>query len=122
MPSDLRRSAVNVVVVQGHLSRPPEERVLPSGDRVVSLEVTTSGPDGRAESVPVAWPDAPAWVLGLGRGTEVVVRGRVRRRFFRAGTATQSRTEVVADRVVRAARARQVAAVVAEAERRLSAG
>ena len=33
-------------------------------------------------------------------GAEVVVVGRVRRRFFRAGGATASRTEVVADRMI----------------------
>jgi single-strand DNA-binding protein len=38
----------------------------------------------------------------------VVVVGSVRRRFFRVGGATQSRTEVVADRVVAARRAREV--------------
>jgi single-strand DNA-binding protein len=39
-------------------------------------------------------------------GDEVVVVGTVRRRFFRAGGATQSRTEVLADKVVRASRTR----------------
>jgi single-strand DNA-binding protein len=33
-------------------------------------------------------------------GTDVLVVGRVRRRFFRAGGVTQSRTEVVASAVV----------------------
>ena len=43
-----------------------------------------------------------------GVGTAVVVVGSVRRRFFRVAGATQSRTEVVADRVVAARRAREV--------------
>ena len=47
----------------------------------------------------MVWPTAPAWADASPR-RRVVVVGRVRRRFFRAGGATASRTEVVADRVV----------------------
>ncbi len=39
--------------------------------------------------------------------------GHVRRRFFRAGGATQSRTEVVAHKVVRASRTRAAQNLVA---------
>jgi single-strand DNA-binding protein len=55
--------------------------------------------------VPVAWPDAPDGCLSWEAGLAVVVVGRVRRRFFRAGGATVSRTEVVAQ-VVAPARQR----------------
>src|SRR5262249_4410883 len=48
--------AMNVVVLQGELSRPAERRELPSGDTVVALEVTVRPPGAAAESVPVAWP------------------------------------------------------------------
>jgi single-strand DNA-binding protein len=58
--------------------------------------------------VPVAWFDAPATGRDLAAGTDVVVVGSVRRRFFRAGDATQSRTEVVAERIVAARRGREV--------------
>lgn len=90
---------MNVVVVEGSLSRAPEERTLPSGDRLLALEVSVPGPD-RVESVPVVWPDPPTRRATLDAGAPVVVVGRVRRRFFRAGGATQSRTEVVARVVV----------------------
>jgi single-strand DNA-binding protein len=91
---------MNVVVLQGVLSRHPEERVLPSGDRLVAYEVTIRCAEGPAESVPVVWPQPPRQARSLLAGVEVVVTGRIRRRFFRAGGATQSRTEVVADAVV----------------------
>jgi single-strand DNA-binding protein len=91
---------MNVVVVQGALARAPELRELPSGSLLVVLEVSTDHPSGRS-TVPVAWLDPPDEV-DLELGTEVVVTGHVRRRFFRAGGSTQSRTEVVADRVVKA--------------------
>ncbi len=93
---------INVVVLQGLLARPAQDRVLPSGTRLLSLEVTVSRPDGPADPVPVAWFDAPASAAALDAGVEVVVVGRIRRRFFRAGGLTQSRTEVVASRMVRA--------------------
>jgi hypothetical protein len=54
---------VNVVVLQGRLSRPPARRVLPSGDELVNLEVTTERAEGPAESVPVVWPGAPGQVV-----------------------------------------------------------
>jgi len=108
----------NVVVLRGRVNRPPVERVLPSGDRVAAIDVTvpggvsgaTSGQRSRSESVPLAWFDAPAWAADLEPGTEILVSGRVRRRFFRAGPLVQSRTEVI---VEHAAPVRQVAKCVA---------
>lgn len=91
---------LNVVVLCGQLSSEPRSRTLPSGDIVWSYEVTTRLDAGPAQSVPV--------VLGRARppkrlsaGDEVIVIGRVRRRYFRAGGHTASRTEVVADRLSR---------------------
>lgn len=95
---------MNIVVLQGTLSRPAEERSLPSGDRLVAFEVTVRHPDAPTDTVPVTWTDAPVSVAALSTGTRVVVTGRVRRRFFRAGGVTASRTEVVADQVVPATR------------------
>jgi single-strand DNA-binding protein len=100
---------MNVVILQGVLSRPPEARELPSGDRLVAYEVTIRPAEGPAESVPVAWFEAPARAADLAAGTEVVVTGRVRRRFFRAGGATASRTEVVAQAVIPAGQRKRVA-------------
>ena len=111
----------NVVVVHGRLSRPAELRVLPSGDRLAALELSVTGPDGKGESVPVVWPEPPAAAAELDVGHLVVVVGRVRRRFFRAGGQTQSRTEVVADRVVPARLAKRARGVLAEAVARLEA-
>ena len=106
---------MNLVVIEGFLARPAQHVELPSGTRLVTLEVTVRRPDGPAEPVPVTWTDPPAWASILDTGAEVVVLGRVRRRFFRASGATQSRTEVVAHRVVRSTARAKVSALVTEA-------
>lgn len=103
--------AINVAVLRGRLSRAPERRTLPSGDELVAYEVTVREPDRPADSVPVVWIAPPA-VPELDAGDEVLVVGRVRRRFFRAGGVTASRTEVVADRVSPTGRRRSVEAAL----------
>ncbi|HVA74822.1 MAG TPA: hypothetical protein VNF71_09700 [Acidimicrobiales bacterium] len=111
---------LNLVVLEGVLARPAQDVELPSGSRLISLEVTVRRDEGPAEPVPVAWFDAPAWATSLDAGIPVVVVGRVRRRFFRSGGATQSRTEVVAARVVRSTAAAKVRAALEEASAALS--
>lgn len=113
---------INLVVLQGVLARPAQDVELPSGSRLLSLEVTVRRESGPAEPVPVAWFDPPTWATSLDAGAEVVVTGRVRRRFFRSGGITQSRTEVVASRVVRAAATGRVTALLAEARDALDPG
>ena len=94
---------MNLAVLRGTLSRAPEPRTLPSGDLLVGYELTVRPADGsRAETVPVVWIEAPPSATRLAPGAEVVVVGRVRRRFFRAGGGTGSRTEVVAASVLKA--------------------
>ena len=85
----------NLSVLVGVLSREPELRDLPSGDQVLSLELTIRPESGPAESVPLSWIAPPARATSWHEGEELLVVGRVRRRFFRTGGATQSRTEVV---------------------------
>lgn len=107
---------LNVVAIRGRLSRPAEERVLPTGDRIVGVDLTVRREGAeKAESVPVVWRDPPAAAAGLDAGDEVVVVGHVARRFFRAGGLTQSRTEVVARTVVPVRSAKRVEAALAAA-------
>jgi single-strand DNA-binding protein len=97
-------TSLNIVLLSGHLSRDPEEVPLESGDVLIRYEVTVPRPDERAETVPVVAVSPPAAARGLEAGDEVVVSGRVRRRFWSAGGATRSRVEVVATEVVPARR------------------
>lgn len=109
---------MNVTIIRGTLSRPPDTRVLPSGSTVVSYDVTVRPDDGPTETVPVSWFEPPVTASRLGEGDEVLVTGRVRRRFFRAAGRTQSRTDVVADIVVRvSARVRAAKALQGALER-----
>ena len=108
---------MNLTVVRGRLSRPASIRELPSGTRLASLDVTTERHrDGEpADTVPVVWRDPPPSVEGLDTDDDVVVVGRVRRRFFRSGGMTQSRTEVEADVVLRARQRARVQRAITEA-------
>ena len=110
---------MNVVVLRGRLSRPAELRELPSGERVVQLDVTIPRPSEKAETAPVVWYSAPAFATNLDVDDEVVVLGRVKRRFFRAGGSTQSRTEVVAESVVPVKQTKRVSTTLARAIARL---
>ena len=122
-PSTQPLAGTNLTILVGVLSRDAELRTLPSGDELVALELTVRPDDGPAESVPVAWPSPTAAASSWRAGQELVVTGRVRRRYFRAGGSTQSRTEVVADRVVptrrTAAAAKAVEVAVASVTERL---
>ncbi len=110
----------NLVLLRGHLSSQPQSRVLASGSVLWSFEVTTPTDDG-TWSVPVAWFDPPA-EPAFSAGDAVVVAGAVRRRFFRTGEATQSRTEVVATEVLPAAASRRVQKLVGRLADRLGGG
>lgn len=106
---------MNVAVLRGTLSKSPELRELPSGDQVANFEITTRAEGERAESAPVVLFEPPAGALVFEPGDEVVVVGRVRRRFFQGGGRTQSRTEVVADRIVPARQRKRVAGLLQQA-------
>ena len=97
------RAWSNIVVVRGTVADEPHQRAVPSGSVFETTVVTRSIIDGVTvrEPVPVVWSDAR---ITCSAGAEVIVRGRVRQRFFRAGPATVSRTEVIAEQIVLASR------------------
>ena len=84
----------NVAVVVGTLSSDPRVTELPSGDTIVNYEISTDTPAGKL-SVPVQMHVAGR-LPALQAADPVVAVGAVRRRFYRAGGATVSRTEVLA--------------------------
>jgi single-strand DNA-binding protein len=101
----------NVVLLRGRVTSEPRIRQLPSGGAIVNLEITTRDGDV-ASGVPVVLDGAEP---GCVAGEDVVVLGHVRRRFFRAGGVTQSRTEVIAERLVAASRHKTIERLVATA-------
>lgn len=92
------RPDLDLVVLVGELSRPPEERVLPSGTVLRRHELTMATAEG-TETVAVVKFD-PGRLPMPDVADRLLVTGRVRRRFWQAGDRTASSTEVVADAVV----------------------
>lgn len=112
--------AVNLSVLRGPISGPPEVRALKSGRRIATLAVRTPGGDGKHTSVPVSVWDPPAWVETLETDEDVLVVGRVRRRFFRtASGGNGSRTEVEADALAPARDRRRLASLLRRVDREL---
>jgi single-strand DNA-binding protein len=101
--------ANNLVVIRGVVVNEPRIRELPAGVVVTQLDVTTRS-EGLTASVPVS---VYGRTVDAAAGDVVVVAGHVNRRFFRAGGTTQSRTELVADDVVRTSRKRAVEKMIA---------
>jgi len=116
----------NLAVIRGTVPNEATTRDLASGGLVVHFDVTTRiDVEGRGAnvSVPVAWNDPTSTQLGIVvPGTELMVVGTVRRRFFRVAGATQSRTEVVADTVIPVRQRKRLAAALSDTTERLLAG
>lgn len=99
-------TARNEVLVVGRVSGQPEQRELPSGDRIVAWRVVVDRqpvrrpPEGvRTASVDTF--DCVAWTARLRRSALALVQGDIveveaalRRRFWRAGGSTASRYEL----------------------------
>ena len=88
---------MNVAVVVGQVLSKPNERRLDSGEYATAFDVVTEGIEGRL-TVPVNWITTVRTLVA--EGDEVLVVGKVRRRFFQSSGHVQSRTEVLADSVV----------------------
>ncbi len=115
---------INLAAVCGTLTAEPVHRELRDGTNIVQFDLRTrvenQGGVG-AVSVPVAWRDPSATSLAsLVAGEEVLVVGRIERRFFRTAGHTQSRTELVVDRCVPARRAKSARSLLAVAASTLS--
>jgi hypothetical protein len=116
------RPSLNLCLVRGECSADPELRILASGTRLAVLSVRVRTTGAPATSVPVAVWDPPAAVEALQAGTEVVVLGRVVRRFFRtAAGGPGSRVEVQAELVAPAGDRRKLTQALRRAERVLDA-
>ena len=92
----------NEVCLCGRVAAAPEERELPSGDRLVSARLIVARPPGPArQRQPVDVLDCVAWTPTMRRmlgrwqpGAVVEVRGAIRRRFRRGPAGLTSRVEI----------------------------
>lgn len=114
----------NLVVLIGRITSEPTLRQLATGVDVIQFDLATLVEDaGKAAniSVPVVAHDASSNERkAIVDGAHVVVIGTVRRRFFRAGGLTQSRTEVVVSRLIPASRSKTARSAVASVANELS--
>lgn len=88
--------AVNEVRLAGRISGEPEERELPSGDRVVVFRLVVAREGARPDTIDCAAfrGDLRRKLRAWRAGDVVELDGSLRRRFFRAGGAPASRYEV----------------------------
>jgi single-strand DNA-binding protein len=98
----------NEVRLCGRVAAAPQERVLPSGDPLVTFRLVVA----RAERAGVDTIDCVAWsarvrrvAVRWGPGDVVAVDGALRRRFWRGGQGPRSRYEVEVGAARRLARA-----------------
>lgn len=92
---------MNLVVLAGSVSAPPEHRVFESGAKLLRLLITvrTDEPRRRVDVVPVTLWDPPDELGQVAIGSRVWVAGSVQRRFWDAEAGRKSRLEVVAQQV-----------------------
>lgn len=94
---------LNLALVIGTLAKEPQFRPVSGNTSVVSfdLQVAQEGQEHDVVPVTLMFSEDPDEEPALLSGHDYVVIGRVRRRFFRVGGTTRSRTEVVAHQVLR---------------------
>ena len=90
---------MNITILRGTVAAAPRITALPDGSVVHNFEIRAED-EGERHVVPVAWHD-PKRPPKLDEGDSVVVVGAVRKRWFRTGGGSQSRTEVLATTVAR---------------------
>lgn len=112
---------MNIAIVVGVVTRDADSRMLPSGDELISFDVSVKREGERTEVVPVVWIDKSDKLKDLSAEDPVVVFGRVRKRFYQTGVGLQSRTEVVADRVSTSKSRRSVSSVLRDVRDELDA-
>jgi single-strand DNA-binding protein len=91
--------SVNVVVLAGTIAADPVERRVPLGEECTEIRLSVPERSRRLLPLPVvAWHAEVGRkpLKGLRQGDEVLVYGRLVRRFYRSGAGARSLTEVVA--------------------------
>lgn len=110
---DVTGGPANEVRLTGRLTSEPQQRVLPSGDAIVTFRISMTRdptPMTRGSKQTSDWVDCVCFgarvrrVVGAWHADDrVLVEGALRRRFYRAGHGAATRVEV---EVLRAARTR----------------
>ena len=86
---------INLGVVRGTCSDAPDVRELTSGRRLATVSVRVKTGEEPATSVPVTIWDPPGWVETIEAGEELLVVGRVQRRFYRSAAGATAAKVIV---------------------------
>jgi single-strand DNA-binding protein len=93
--------SVNSVCLCGRVSSAPQERILPSGDLLLTFRVSVPRDPASSTKRSSDWADCVVWSGRVRRsaarwqvGDRVELEGALRRRFFRTATSTATRLEV----------------------------
>jgi single-strand DNA-binding protein len=97
-PTEVSEEFINSVEIRGRVSGEPEERVLPSGDRVVTWRVVVPRPTGGVDTLDIAAWSAACRRSALRLRTDhiVTITGALRRRFWKSPVGVGSRYEIEA--------------------------
>ncbi|MFT7598517.1 MAG: hypothetical protein ACI8TP_001438 [Acidimicrobiales bacterium] len=108
---------LNWVVLAGEVRATPQQKVLPSGDHLMSFDLRVPSSEGPRQSIPVSWIGKATKVPRIEGGADVVVIGEIRRRFYRGASGLASRIDVRASRVVAGGQAQRRRALEAQSRR-----
>lgn len=90
--------SINQVTLMGRLTRDPEERVTPSGKKVVSFSIAVDryGSDDQADFINItAWEKLAELVVQyLHKGSRVLVQGRLRQESWEDKETGQKRSRI----------------------------
>jgi len=113
--------AINLTVLRGECSAGAEVRELDSGRRLATVPLRVRRGAEPATSVPVTVWDPPAWLEAVDAGDELVVLGRVRRRFFQTASGLGAKVEVEAYVIAKGTDRRRLGSVLRRAHSQLEA-
>lgn len=105
-------AAFQIVILSGLVHGEVVSGVTSAGEPLCSFDLSILSDDGRC-LVPLTWRNVAT--PSFGAGDALAVRGRVVKRFHRAGAATIARTSVEVDEVIEAPKPAAIRRLVARA-------
>jgi hypothetical protein len=112
-------ASFQIVILSGLVHGEVVSGVTSTGESLCSFDLAISGDEGRC-LVPLTWRNVVT--PSFAAGDALVVRGRVVKRFHRAGAATIARTSVEVDEAIEAPKPAAIRRLVTRAVERVGIG